>query len=299
MKVLIAGASGFIGRAVVHRCLKAGIEVSAVVRDTGRAAGLFDGAVQLISWKDLDRGMTDAEAVLNFSGANIAARRWTAQRKAELRASRIETTRQIVTAIARSQTPPRVFLNASAVGYYGDRGDEVLTEKSSPGSGFLAELCQEWEATAQTATPYCRVVCMRFGVVLGPGGGMVGKLMPMISTVGATIPGSGHQWVSWIAMEDVLSAVEWLLTHEEVAGAVNLVAPEPVTMEILMRTFAQACRRPVWFRVPVIVLRSVLGEMATTLTDSIRALPYRLQEGGFDFRVQTIAQFFAGSRMSS
>lgn len=299
MKVLIAGATGFIGRAVVRRCLSAGIDVVAVVRDTDRAASLFDGAVELISWNALESAATAAEAVINFSGANIAAQRWTARRKAELRTSRIETTQRIAAAIARSLTPPRVLLNASAVGYYGDRGDEVLTEGSAPGSGFLAELCQQWEAAAQTASPYSRVVCMRFGVVLGSGGGIVAKLMPIVSTVGAVIPGSGRQWMSWIAMEDVLSAIEWLLVHEQIAGGVNLVAPEPVTMGTFMRAFAQYYRRPVWFRVPEIILRSVLGEMATTLTDSTRALPHRLQQWGFHFTVPTLAQFFAGSCMSS
>ncbi|RMF35380.1 MAG: TIGR01777 family protein [Chlorobiota bacterium] len=300
MRILVVGATGFLGRAVVEYFDKQGADVLAIVRDLGSARTLLGSTVQLVDWTVLDSSVLEgSDAVINFAGASIAKGRWTERRKRQLHSSRVEPTRRIVEVIAQCTRPPRVLLNASAVGYYGHRGDEILTERSTKGEGFLADLCAEWEAAACQAEPYCRVVRMRLGVVLGQGGGMLAQLVPIVSRLGAVIPGTGKQWVSWISQMDVSRATAWLIEQENISGAVNLVAPEPVTMETFMRSLAEFYHRPVWFRVPEVVLRLVLGQMATTLTDSTRAVPACLQQGGFDFHDGIISQFFAHSRTSS
>jgi len=300
MRILVVGATGFLGRAVVEYFDKQGADVLAIVRDLGSARTLLGSTVQLVDWTVLDSSVLEgSDAVINFAGASIAKGRWTERRKRQLHSSRVEPTRRIVEVIAQCTRPPRVLLNASAVGYYGHRGDEILTERSTKGEGFLADLCAEWEAAACQAEPYCRVVRMRLGVVLGQGGGMLAQLVPIVSRLGAVIPGTGKQWVSWISQMDVSRATAWLIEQENISGAVNLVAPEPVTMETFMRSLAEFYHRPVWFRVPEVVLRLVLGQMATTLTDSTRAIPACLQQGGFDFHDGIISQFFAHSRTSS
>ncbi len=300
MRILVVGATGFLGRAVVEYFDKQGADVLAIVRDLGKAMTLLRSTVRLVDWNVFDSSvLEESDAVLNFAGASIAQGRWTERRKRQLRSSRVEPTRRIVEVIAQCTRPPRVLLNASAVGYYGNRGDEILTERSSKGEGFLADLCAEWEGVACQAEPYCRVVRMRLGVVLGHGGGMLAQLVPIVSRLGAVIPGRGTQWLSWISLTDVCRSLMWLIEQENISGAVNLVAPEPVTMESFMRSLAEFYRRPVWFRVPEVVLRLALGQMATTLTDSIRAIPARLQQDGFDFRDGNLSEFFAHSRTSS
>lgn len=281
--IVIAGATGFVGRAVAEHFRSRGTRTIALVRSIERARTLLGDGVELATWNELERAIAEADTVVNLAGENIAAGRWTKRRRALLRSSRIEPTQRIAQAIASARARPRVLVNASAVGYYGNRSDELLTEDSAKGDGFLSDLCAEWEATAQEAERYCRVVRLRLGVVLGRGGGMLGKVEPIVKAVGAIVPGSGQQWLSWIALRDVVGAVEWLVEHETIAGVVNVTAPQPATMADFMRTLARLHRRPVWGRVPEPVLRLALGEMASTLTDSTRAIPARLLDAGFRF----------------
>lgn len=281
--IVIAGATGFVGRAVAEHFRSRGTRTIALVRSIERARTLLGDGVELATWNELERAIAEADTVVNLAGENIAAGRWTKRRRALLRSSRIEPTQRIAQAIASARARPRVLVNASAVGYYGNRGDELLTEDSAKGDGFLSDLCAEWEATAQEAERYCRVVRLRLGVVLGRGGGMLGKVEPIVKAVGAIVPGSGRQWLSWIALRDVVGAVEWLVEHETIGGAVNVTAPQPAMMADFMRTLARLHRRPVWGRVPEPVLRLALGEMASTLTDSTRAIPARLLDAGFRF----------------
>lgn len=281
--IVIAGATGFVGRAVAEHFRSRGTRTIALVRSIERARTLLGDGVELATWNELERAIAEADTVVNLAGENIAAGRWTKRRRALLRSSRIEPTQRIAQAIASARARPRVLVNASAVGYYGNRSDELLTEDSAKGDGFLSDLCAEWEATAQEAERYCRVVRLRLGVVLGRGGGMLGKVEPIVKAVGAIVPGSGRQWLSWIALRDVVGAVEWLVEHETIGGAVNVTAPQPAMMADFMRTLARLHRRPVWGRVPEPVLRLALGEMASTLTDSTRAIPARLLDAGFRF----------------
>ncbi len=283
--VVIAGATGFLGRTLVQTLRQHGDRVVAVVRNTARARQRLGSSAELACWDDrLATVVAGADAVVNFSGENIAGGRWTQRRKAILRSSRLEPTQRLVEAIASAEPAPRVLINASAIGYYGNRGDEQLTEDSPKGIGFLSDLCAEWEEAARRAEPFCRVVRLRIGVVLGPGGGILSRLTPIVSTVGAIIPGSGRQWLSWIALDDVMRVIEWIIERDSITGALNIVAPQPVTMETFMRTLARRYHRPVYGRVPESVLRLGLGEMACTLTDSMRVQPVRLLSGGFEFK---------------
>ncbi|MCX7929846.1 MAG: TIGR01777 family oxidoreductase [Chlorobi bacterium] len=281
--ILVAGATGFLGRATIAHLSSRGYRTIALVRDLERAHRVLGRDVESITWDDVERAVSSADAVVNFSGENIAAARWSAPRKAVLYSSRIEPTRRLVQAIGTAATKPRVLLNASAVGYYGSRDDEILTENSPKGNGFLADLCAVWENAARQAESYCRVVRLRFGVVIGRDGGMLARLEPIVKTVGAVVPGSGRQWQSWVALADAVSAIAWLLNRDSIAGAVNITAPQPVTIEELIRTLARIHHRPVWFHIPEQVLRLALGQMAQTLTDSTRVLPARLLEAGFHF----------------
>lgn len=287
--VLIAGATGFLGRAVVQHMRQRGDHVRALVRSQDRARQALGDGIELWRWENVAGAVDGAGVVINFSGENVAAGRWTPARKARILSSRIEPTTALVSAITGATNRPRVLLNASAVGYYGNRGDERLTDDSSKGQGFLADVCERWEEAARAAEPYCRVVRLRFGVVLGTGGGMLARLLPIVSTVGAIIPGSGRQWLPWVAIDDVVGVIEWLVTHSDLAGAINVVAPAPVTMAEFMETLARHCGRRVWGRVPEPLLRIFLGQMARTLTDSTRALPARLQDAGYQFAYTELA----------
>ncbi len=296
MRIVVAGASGFVGRSVVRYLAQRGASVIALVRNLSGATFLQRDSVTLVDWSVLDQVLAGTDVVINLSGENVAERRWSQRRKSDLLASRTEPTRRIVHALATNSSRPRLLLNASAVGYYGSQGDSILTEGSPKGEGFLATLCDEWEATARQAEPYCRVIMMRLGVVLGEGGGMLARLAPIVSRIGAVIPGPGTQWLSWIALTDVSRAIEWLIAQDDIHGAVNIVAPQPVTMATFIRALARYYHRPVWFRLPQWVLHLALGEMASTLTESIRVIPDRLMRGGFRFEIPSIEQYFSASQ---
>jgi uncharacterized protein len=226
------------------------------------------------------------DAVIHLAGASIGECRWTEGRKQLLYSSRVDTTRQLIAALAQLPVPPRHLLSASAIGYYGDQGDAVLTEESAPGANFLAKLARDWETAATGAEDWgARVVLMRFGVVLAREGGALPEMMrPFRLGVGGKL-GAGRQWMSWIALEDVACAVHFLLEHVAVRGPVNLVSPEPVRNAVFTRELAKAMRRPALFRVPRAALRLLLGqEMADALLfASQRVVPSKLHESGYQF----------------
>ena len=223
--------------------------------------------------------IADAEAVVNLAGAPVADGRWTTQRKMVLRSSRVKTTRSLVTALGKLKSPPRVLLSASAIGYYGDRGDEVLTEDSKAGDNFLADLAREWEIEGKKAEALgMRVVLARFGVILAKHGGALPAMMrPMQFFVGGKI-GSGQQWMSWITLEDVIGIVRYALDSVDVSGVINVVAPQPVRNAEFTRELARAIHRPALFPAPAFALRLALGaEMADSmLLASERVEPARL-----------------------
>jgi uncharacterized protein (TIGR01777 family) len=225
-----------------------------------------------------------ADAVINLAGAGIADGRWTARRRRILRTSRLEPTSALVAAL-RAAPRPRVLVNASAIGYYGDRGDERLTEESAPGSGFLAELCRDWEAAAEAAAEAgTRVVRVRFGVVLAAKSGALPRMLPLLRLGLGGRLGSGRQWMSWIALDDAVGVLRWAIGEESVRGPVNAVAPELVTNATFIAAVARALHRPAFLPVPGPLLAVAHGEMAReTLLAGARVEPKRLLAAGYSF----------------
>ncbi len=236
-------------------------------------------------------------AAIHLSGANVAAHRWTPEYMREIEASRVGSTGTLARVLAGLERPPRVFLVASATGIYGDRGDEVLTEDSAPGTGFLAEVCRNWEAAAEPAVVAgIRVVHLRFGVVLSAGEGALGKLAPLFRMGLGGRLGSGRQWMSWMGIEDAVAAVRFLLKTPQIVGAVNMTAPNPVTNAEFTRVLGRVLHRPALLPAPAFALRLALGRMADeALLASARAMPKRLMDAGFRFAQPTIEEALAAA----
>jgi uncharacterized protein (TIGR01777 family) len=237
--------------------------------------------------------LSGADAVINLNGRNISAGRWTARVKDELRSSRLDATRTIVRAMAGAERRPPLLINASATGFYGDRGDEELDERSSQGRGFLADLCRDWEATAsEVATAGTRVVLLRLGIVLGDGGALAKMLTPFKLGLGGPM-GSGRQWWPWIAMADVLGAIDHVLARDDIEGPVNLAAPEAVTSAGFARALGSALGRPAVLPAPAFAVRLALGEMADALLlASSKVRPRALEANGYRFAAPTLADAF-------
>ncbi len=290
--VLIAGGSGLLGRALAQRLAETGRETVLLSRAAAGSAAALNlpagcrvatwDARTANGWLDLAEG---AAAIVNLAGESIAGGRWTARRKARIRESRLRATAAVVEAIARARTPPRVLVQASAVGYYGDRADDPLDEDSPPGEGFLARTARDWEAASAAAESFgVRRVLARTGVVLAREGGALPKMaLPFRFGLGAIL-GSGRQWVPWIHLEDEASALHFVLENESARGAVNFVAPALATQFELAHELAHALHRRLFARVPAWLLRAGLGEMASLVLDSQRVAPLRLLELGFRFR---------------
>jgi uncharacterized protein len=285
LHVLVSGASGLIGRAVVESLAGAGHRITRLVRTSARA-GEFE-------WDPLGErldltSVAPVDAVVHLAGENVGAR-WTAERKQRIRDSRVRGTRLLSTAIAHLRPLPQVLVSASAIGIYGDRGDELLTESSSlgdPSHDFLASVCREWEAAAEPARAAgIRVVHPRFGVVLSRSGGALQRMLPVFRLGLGGRLGSGNQWMSWISLPDVTGTVAHAIADSTLAGGVNTVAPEPVTNLEFTRMLGAALHRPTPFAVPAALLRIGLGAMSEgTVLASARVLPSRLIEGGYPFR---------------
>jgi uncharacterized protein len=283
--ILISGPSGLIGTSLIRSFSGDRIQTLRLVRRKAEGpdeAGWNPDAAEPV--EDLSR-LEGMEAAIHLSGANVSARRWTEAYKREIAESRVRTTRALVKMLKRLKNPPRSLLCASAVGIYGNRGDEVLTEMSALGEGFLADTCRTWEAEADGAVQAgIRVVHLRFGVVLASGGGALKQMLPLFRLGLGGRLGSGRQWMSWIAVSDLARAVSHILLTDSLEGAVNLVAPIPVTNAEFTRALGAAVHRPAIFPAPAFALRAALGEMADgALLASTRAVPERLAESGFHF----------------
>ena len=288
MKILVTGSSGLVGTALVNALARGGHTVCRLVRpQTAGGGGAKEGFV--VAWNpatgELGGAGVGADAVVNLAGASIADGRWTTQRKELLCSSRIETTRALVGALAKMNARPSVLVSASAIGYYGDRGDETLTEESKAGGDFLAGLAQEWEAEALKARALgIRVVLVRFGIILAREGGALPKMMlPFKIGVGGRL-GSGQQWMSWVALEDVVGILRLVIENASLRGAVNIVSPQPLQNAEFTYVLAQAMHRPALFPAPAFALRLALGEMADALLlSSQRVLPGALEKVGYRF----------------
>ncbi len=281
--VLVTGATGFIGRALVQRLLGTGHRVRALVRDPARGRALLGPEVELVDGPGLAAAIADVDGVVNLAGESIASGRWSARRKRLLTASRVDVTRAVVDAIAARATPLPVLVSASAVGRYGDGGEAELDEQAAAGRGFAAELCVAWEREAERARgPAHRVVLARFGVVLGRGGGALAALTRVTRLgLGGPVAG-GRQWLSWIHLDDAVAAIVHALTTP-VDGALNVVAPAPVRQRELARALGRVLHRPAVMPTPGLVLRAALGEGAALVRASQRVMPTALVRSGFAF----------------
>lgn len=290
MKIVIAGASGLVGNALVTALRAEGHDVRRLVRRAARAP-------DEIAW-DPARGEIDRErisgvdAVVNLAGENLGAGRWTAARRERILRSRIDATRTLVAAVLGAAVKPAVFVNASAVGFYGDRGDEVLDEQSTRGTGFLPDVCAAWESAAERVGQVnVRTVMLRFGVILAREGGALAKMLPLFRLGLGGPLGTGRQWMSWISLDDAVGAIGLALRDDRVRGPVNVVAPAPVTNADFTRELARAVRRPAFLPAPAWALRLALGKgMADeALLGSTRAAPRVLERVGYAFRHPTLA----------
>jgi uncharacterized protein (TIGR01777 family) len=286
--VLVTGATGFVGRALCLRLARDGWRVLAWARSPERARAKLGAEVEIVPVREGDAelrtALAGAEAVVNLAGENLFGGRWSAGRKRALVESRVDLTRRVVRAMASCGRPPRALLCANAVGYYGDRGDEVLDEGSAPGTGFLAELCRDWQSAGDEALALgTRVAHFRQGIVLGAEGGALARMLPIFRLGLGGRLGSGRQWLSWIQLDDLLELFVAALSDERWRGAFDAVAPEPVTNAGFTRALGRALRRPTVLPAPEAALELVLGEAAQVLLASQRVLPRRALEQGFRF----------------
>lgn len=285
-RVVIAGSSGFVGQTLAARLRAAGHLVLRLVREPAPSP-----AVDALPWHpaagSLDPGhLAGADAVINLCGQNIGERRWTPAVKQQLRASRLDPTALLADAIAGMERPPRLLVNASAVGLYGDRGDTVLDETAAAGCGFLAELVGQWEAAALAArSDRTRVVLLRLAMVLGRGGALGKMLLPFRLGLGGPV-GSGRQWWPWIALDDVVGAIELVLANPAVDGPLNLASPTEVRCREFVRSLGRVLKRPTVLPLPAPAARLALGEMADPLLlYSARVRPVALLDHGYAFRL--------------
>jgi uncharacterized protein (TIGR01777 family) len=293
MNILITGATGFVGRRLCEMLHQAGHTVRALSRDSVAAKQRVPHLKEVFPWNPLQelpplQAFEGCDAVVNLAGESIAGR-WTAPKKQLIRDSRVLGTKNLVNALSQLSSRPKVLISASAIGYYGDRGEETLTEDAAPGSDFLAQVCRDWENEALKAESLgMRVVRLRIGLVLGRGGGTLQALLPLFR-VGLGGPlGSGRQWWSWIHRDDLCRLIVQILANENVSGPVNATAPQPVRQKEFAQVLGRVLRRPAFLPTPAFALKIALGEFADGILASQRALPRRAQEMGYRFQFEEL-----------
>ena len=288
MRVLVSGASGLLGSALVSFLEGGGHSVTPLVRSASAGAGVvWDPAAGVLPREHLD----GFDAVVHLAGESIAGGRWTEERKARIRDSRVDGTRLLAGALAKLERPPAVLICASAIGYYGDRGEQELDEDSAAGSGFLADVCREWEQAAAAADEGgIRVVNLRLGMILSAAGGALAQMLTPFRWGGGGVLGGGRQYMSWVSIDDVVGAVDHTLRRDELRGPVNVVSPTPVTNREFTKTLGRALGRPTLLRMPAFAVRAAFGEMGDALLlSSTRVLPKRLIDTGYEFRHASLA----------
>ncbi len=288
-RVIIAGGSGFVGKRLQEKLVEKNYDVVVLTRrnmDHQNRSNIsfvkWDGKTP-DGWQDQ---IEDSYGIINLAGDNIAAGRWTEAKKKSVIDSRVQSTQAVVKAIKNASTPPSVLVQASATGFYGDRGDEILDESSQIGTGFLSETAKQWESQVlpmQESNTRCAIG--RIGVVLGMGGGMMDKVVtPFKFYMGGHL-GSGQQWLSWIHIEDLVDAIIYLLENDSTTGTYNLTSPNPCNYKTFFQTLGKVMKSPSWFHAPGFILKTLLGEMAKEmLLGGNRVLPKRLLESGFEFK---------------
>jgi len=287
VKILLTGGTGFIGRRLARRLSAEGHTLHLLVRPgrTGIGPSVECSVWDVLTGDPPSTALAEADAIIHLAGEPVA-QRWTPETKRRIRETRVGATRRLVAALAALERRPRLLVSASAIGYYGSRGDEVLTEASSPGRGFLPEVCVAWEQAATEAEALgLRVVRLRIGIVMGPEGGALARMLPPFRMGLGGRLGSGAQWMSWIHVEDLVDLIRFALGSEELTGALNAVAPNPVRNSEFAAILAKTLRRPAAVPTPAAILRLLFGQMAEeVLLASQRVLPQAARQAGFSFR---------------
>jgi uncharacterized protein (TIGR01777 family) len=288
MKLVITGASGFIGAALTARLQRQNHALVLLSRNP--PAHPSGHGIEWLAWKPEVAGtwqsaLDGSDGVINLAGEPIAGRRWSDAQKRKLYNSRVQTTRLIIDAIGKAKHKPKFLINGSAVGYYGPRDDEVVTEQTPPGEDFLSRLCMAWEAEASRATEHgARVALLRTGIVLGKGKGALAKMVTPFKLFAGGRLGSGKQWFPWIHIEDEVGLIDFIIDNDKAQGPINATAPNPVTMDEFSKALGRVLNRPSWAPVPASVLSLLLGEMADMLLTGQRALPEVALKLGYQFK---------------
>jgi len=283
MKILVSGSHGLVGKALTTSLVNAGHEIVSLVRQSANDSEI---EWQPNQGKIIGQQLEGFDVVVHLAGESIASGRWTEEKKKKIRESRVKGTELLSSALARLSQPPAMFISASAIGFYGSRGDELLTEETEPGEGFLPEVCVAWEkATGQAEAKGIRTIHTRFGIILDEKGGALERMLtPFRMGVGGKV-GNGNQWMSWIALDDVIGALTFLIDEPGSDGPVNFTAPNPVTNADFTEALGNVLSRPTLFSVPAFAARLAFGEMADELLlSSARVEPERLKESGYQFK---------------
>lgn len=285
MKTLITGCTGLVGNSLVEYLFQKGHSIQCLKRNIDSKVGGFWNTQALPTNSD-----NVFENVVHLAGENVATGRWTTKKKEAILASRVDGTRELVDYISLLTEKPKVFLCASAVGYYGSRGDEILDENSSLGSGFLADVCDQWERqTTRLQAMNIRVVNLRFGMVLSPHGGALYKMLPAFQARLGGVIGSGKQYISWISIRDLVRVIDFVIQNESITGPVNVVSPIPATNKELTETLGKVLSRPTLFKVPAFMAKTIFGQMADEmLLTSARVTPTVLLESGYTYKDQSL-----------
>ncbi len=292
MKILVTGGTGFVGKKLITTILKKGYQVTALCRSIEKARKILGDQVEIIRW-DSEEELNDVkfletiDGVIHLAGENVFDKRWNEEQKEKLFNSRILVTRKIISAANKvwlKNNQEKFFLSASAIGFYGDRDDEVLTEKSPLGQGFLSELSLSWEEEVQSLHDSIRKIWLRIGVVLGKNGGALEKMTPIFKLGLGGKLGSGKHWMSFIHIDDLISLIIFIIENKNVSGVINGTSPHPVTNLEFTKTLGKVLHRPTFFSVPAFMIKVILGEVSTIVLSSQRVLPERALEMGFQFK---------------
>jgi len=298
-KIIISGATGFIGQAITRSLLNEGYEIIGLSRNPERYQSLYQGKINFISWdaKSSEGWWELAEgslAFINLAGENIGSGIWTSKKRERMIESRIDAGRAMTEAFVRIKEKPKIIIQASAIGYYGNEGDQILSETSENGQGFLADLTRQWEnSISGIDRDAARVVIFRIGLVLGRKGGILAKMSLPFRLYSGGHFGNGEQWMSWIHLQDVAGAIKFALETDSIMGISNIVSPQPCRAHLFFQTLGRVLHRPSWFHIPESVLRMLLGEMAKeTLLVSQKVVPQKLQSSGYQFQFADLERAF-------
>ncbi len=284
MKILVSGASGLVGKHLIPTLLAKGHEIHRLVRKTPISSDEIQWNAETGFSETEQAKLENSVAVVHLAGDNVASENWSDEKKRKIKESRTIGTRVLVDALKKLQNPPKHFISASAIGFYGNRGNEILNEESAKGEGFLPEVCAAWEDEIVKAEAFARVAFLRIGVVLAKDGGALEKMLtPFKFGVGGTI-GSGKQYMSWIALDDLIRMIHFVLENENLRGAFNAVAPNAVSNAEFTKTLGTVLSRPTFLPVPEFAVKTLFGEMGETLLlEGARVVPQKLQNAGFEF----------------